>query len=120
MTTSGHREDVADHLPLRPVEFFVLAVLKDGPLHGYGIVQDVARRTDGRIKIRPGNLYRVLDRMLDRGLLETADRRTMRDSDSERRTYHKITPLGRRVVAAEAEILGGMVAGVTGKVFRRT
>jgi DNA-binding PadR family transcriptional regulator len=119
MSARIRSEDIESHLPLRPVEFFVLAVLKDGPRHGYGIVQEVGRRTADRIRIRPGNLYRVLDRMLERGLLEVAERRVVRGLDEERRTYYRITPLGRRVVAAEAEMLGEFVADVTGKAFRQ-
>ena len=44
--------------PLKPAELFVLAALHAAPLHGYGLVQEVATRSQGRIRIRPGNLYR--------------------------------------------------------------
>jgi len=93
--------------PLKPAELFVLAVLRSGPLHGYGIVQDVAVRSQGRIRIRPGNLYRVLDRMLERGLIEVAGHR---GSGEERRTEYRITPLGRKVAQAEARVLAGAIA----------
>jgi DNA-binding PadR family transcriptional regulator len=97
----------------------VLAVLRSGPLHGYGIVQEIASRTDGLVGLRPGNLYRVLDRMLDAGLLEVAERRPARELDDERRTYYRITALGRRVVIAEAELLAPIVADVIGvRTFR--
>ena len=92
--------------PLKPAELFVLAVLRNGPLHGYGLVQEVALLSQGRIRIRPGNLYRVLDRMLERGLLEIDGRRTEGD---ERRTYYRITALGRRVAHAEAQLLAAVV-----------
>ena len=91
---------------MKPAELFVLAVLRAGPLHGYGLVQEVAARTNGRIAIRPGNLYRVLDRMLERGLLEIDGRRTEGD---ERRTYYRITPLGRKVAIEEARLLSAVV-----------
>jgi DNA-binding PadR family transcriptional regulator len=93
--------------PLKPAELFVLAVLRSGRLHGYGIVQDVAVRSQGRIRIRPGNLYRVLDRMLERGLIEVAGQR---GSGEERRTEYRITPLGRKVAQAEARVLAGAIA----------
>jgi DNA-binding PadR family transcriptional regulator len=109
--TSAGR-DVDAHLPLRPGEFFVLAVLRAGPLHGYGIVQEVTARTLGRIRLRPGNLYRVLDRMMERGLVEVAERRPSREDDDERRTYYRCTGLGRRVAVAEAQVLSGLVADV--------
>ena len=104
--------DVDAHLPLRPGEFFVLAVLRSGALHGYGIVQEVAERTQGRIRLRPGNLYRVLDRMMERGLVEVAERRASRERDDERRTYYRCTGLGRRVAEAEAQVLSGLVSDV--------
>jgi DNA-binding PadR family transcriptional regulator len=88
--------------PLKPAELFVLAVLRSGPLHGYGIVQEVSARSGGRLKMRPGNLYRVLDRMLERGLVEVAGTRV---SGEERRTDYRITPLGRKTAQAEAKLL---------------
>jgi DNA-binding PadR family transcriptional regulator len=92
--------------PLKPAELFVLAVLRAGPLHGYGLVQEVAARSRGRIQIRPGNLYRVLDRMLERGLIELYQRASAAD---ERRTYYRITQLGRRVAQEEARLLASVV-----------
>ena len=80
----------------------MLAVLREAPLHGYGIVQEVAARSGGRIQVRPGNLYRVLDRLLDRGLVEVAGNR---GSGDDRRTDYRITPLGRKTAQAEAKLL---------------
>ena len=92
--------------PLKPAELFVLAVLRAGPLHGYGIVQEVASRSQGRIQIRPGNLYRVLDRMLERGLIEVAGQRGAGD---DRRTDYRITSLGWKTAQAEAKVLAGVI-----------
>jgi DNA-binding PadR family transcriptional regulator len=89
--------------PLKPVEFLVLAILKDGPLHGYGIVQEMASRTDGRISPRPGDLYRVLYRLDKKGLLVPDERKA--GCKEERRTCYRITQLGRRVLESEAEFL---------------
>lgn len=106
------RDAKADTQPLKHPEFWVLAALRAAPLHGYGIVQAVAQQTADKVKLRPGNLYRVLDRMLERGLLEVAERRPARELDDERRTYYRITPQGRRALAAEAELLAVVVADV--------
>jgi DNA-binding PadR family transcriptional regulator len=92
--------------PLKPAELFVLAALRAAPLHGYGLVQEVAARSQGRIRIRPGNLYRVLDRLLERGLIEVHERASAED---ERRTYYRMTPLGRRVAQAEAKLLADVI-----------
>src|SRR5947199_9006701 len=94
--------------PLKPAELFVLAVLRNGPLHGYGLVQEVAAMSDGRIRIRPGNLYRVLDRMLEQGFIEVAG------GSDDRRTLYRITPLGRKTALAEAKLLAGVVAELLG------
>jgi len=92
--------------PLKPAELFVLAALHAAPLHGYGLVQEVATRSQGRIRIRPGNLYRVLDRLLERGLIDVHERASAGD---ERRTYYRITYLGRRTAQAEAKLLAGVI-----------
>jgi len=92
--------------PLKPAELFVLAALHAAPLHGYGLVQEVATRSQGRIRIRPGNLYRVLDRLLERGLIDVHERASAGD---ERRTYYRSTSLGRRTAQAEAKLLAGVI-----------
>ena len=97
---------ILDSSTLKPAELFILAVLRGGPLHGYAIVQEVAARSQGRIRIRPGNLYRVLDRMLHRGLIEVAGQRGKGD---DRRTDYRITALGRRTAQAEAKLLANLV-----------
>jgi len=92
---------------LKRIEFLILAVVQTGPLHGYGIVQEISRRTDGRVEVRPGSLYRVLDRLMHRGFLELADSHHPSD---DRRTDYQITKAGEVAVQAEAQLLAG-VAG---------
>lgn len=106
----GGEPDAAErHLPMKPVDFLVLLTLSQGERHGYGIVQDIAQRTEGRIRLVPGNLYSVLQRLESRGLLAETDRRPAPDLDDRRRRYYVITPLGGRVLAAEARRLRGLV-----------
>lgn len=93
--------------PLRPLEFLVLAVLEDGPLHAYGMVQRIGLRTGGAVRVRPGDLYRVLYRLEKRGLLEA----TPGDRE-DRRSYYSLTASGGRVLREEAEMLRRVVAGV--------
>lgn len=109
---SSKRASVDGFLPLRPVEFLVLAVLHDDELHGYGIVQEIARRTAGRVTVKPGNLYRVLDRLMERGLLRESTPRSAPDLGDQRRRYYGITELGIEVVEAEAEVIGAIAAEV--------
>lgn len=96
-------------LPLRPVELQLLLALADEELHGYGLVQEIARRTDGLIRLEPGNLYRVIRRLLQSGLLAESPHRAAPDLADERRRYYGLTPLGGRVLAAELQRLRALV-----------
>ena len=93
--------------PLKQTEFLVLAALYGKPRHGYGIVQEIEGRSGGRVKLRPGDVYRVIYRLRRRGLLDESERRVAEDGD-ERRTYYALTPAGEEVAAAEAEMLAAM------------
>jgi len=99
-------ERIGGMLPLKPVDFLVLLVLERGQRHGYGIVQDVEAETEGAVRLVPGNLYAVLHRLLEAGLLEEAPRR--RGEDERRRNY-RLTGLGRRTLSAEAERMRELV-----------
>jgi len=107
--------DTDRHLPVKPVAFQILLSLADVERHGYGITQDIAGRTSARTRLEPGNLYRFLRTMLDDGLIEESDRRPAPDLDDERRRYYRITPLGRRVAAAEIARLEQVLADAKGK-----
>ena len=102
--------DVDSILPLKPVDFLVLMVLSGDERHGYGIVQDIAQQTDGKIQLVPGNLYSVLRRLLALGVITEAERRPAADLDDVRRRYYTITPMGSQVLAAEAERMRELVA----------
>lgn len=88
--------------PLRIPEYLVLIALADRELHGYGIVQTVAAESAGRVQLVPGNLYVVLRRLAEWGLIAESNRRPAPDLDDERRRYYKLTPAGRRIAAREA------------------
>jgi len=113
------RPDVDRLLPLRPVTFQILLTLAGGERHGYGITQDIAGRTSAKMRLEPGNLYRSLRTMLDDGLIEESERRPAPDLDDERRRYYRITPLGRRVAAAEIARLEAVIADAKAKKWLR-
>ena len=85
---------------LREPAFLILAALAAGPRHGYGIIQEVAVLSDGRLALRPGTLYGALDRLADEGLIEP-DRDEV--VDGRLRRYYRITEPGTGMLAAEAE-----------------
>ena len=97
-----------DLLPLKPDAFYVLLVLLHGERHGYAIIRDAAERSGGRVALQAGALYRLLHRMLDDGLVVEAQRRPAADADDERRRYYRVTPFGRRTIAAEAERMASL------------
>ena len=94
-------------LPLRPVELLILTVLGSGDRHGYAIRKQVLESTQGRVSIEAGNLYRYIRSLEDDGLVGDVPTRSA-DAD-ERRIYYRLTPLGRRVLAAELERLRVLV-----------
>ena len=91
------------------IEFHVLLALADGPRHGYGIMQDVARQTNDALQLGPGTLYGCLKLMLAAGLVEESEERRDPELDDERRRYYRMTPLGRNTVRAEAGRLASAV-----------
>jgi DNA-binding PadR family transcriptional regulator len=96
-------------MTLRPIEFHVLLALAGEDLHGYAILQEVSRLTDGDLEIEPGTLYRALHRMLRDGWVVESTRRPAADVDDERRRYYRLTPLGRRAAMAEADRLSRLL-----------
>ena len=98
--------DVERFLPLTPVVLEIAMALAAGERHGYDIMQDVERRTAGRIVLHPGTLYRALARLLEQEFIEELEERRDRD---ERRRYYRLTPLGRAVARAEVERLADQV-----------
>jgi DNA-binding PadR family transcriptional regulator len=95
---------IAQHLPLRRVEFHILLSLAASERHGYGIIQDIEARGETSIPDL-GTMYRALARMLEAGLIEAASRRPGPDTGDERRNYYRITTVGLRVARAEARRL---------------
>ena len=70
-------------------------------MHGYAIMAEVKRTTEGRVKMGPGTLYGTIKRLLDGKLVEESDRRPDPNNDDERRRYYRLTDLGGKVMTAE-------------------
>lgn len=96
-------------LPLPEAAFYILVSLAEEDRHGYAIIQDVAARTRGMLKLSPGTLYRSIQRMLEQGLLVETRERPAPEQDDERRRYYRITPHGEAVARAQARRLQQMV-----------
>ena len=115
-------EEPQESLPLAPAAFQILVALADQDRHGYAIMQDVAARTDGRMKLSPGTLYGSIKRMLEEGLIVELDERPDPDHDDERRRYYRLTRFGRAVAQAEADRLTTLLrqARAVGLTSRRS
>ena len=108
MTEPARRQKRVE--PLRDSEFHILLALADGDRHGYGIMQEVAVRSQGTIRLGPGTLYGAIKRMLAGGLIEESARRPAAQNDDERRRcYYRLTKMGRNVAEKEARRLVELV-----------
>jgi DNA-binding PadR family transcriptional regulator len=96
-------------LPLPPATFQILLAVAEEPRHGYAIMQDVAERTGGEIRLGAGTLYRAIQRMLEQGLVTEVRQRPAAELDDERRRYYRITPFGLEVARAEARRLAQLL-----------
>ena len=106
MTPRPAPDDPDALLPLRPVELLLLTMLAAGDRHGYGLRQDVLDHTGGKIALEAGSLYRHIRRLEDSRLVAEAGTRAQED---ERRIYYRLTPFGRKVLAAELLRLRALV-----------
>ncbi len=107
--TPGRAQPVPDDaLPLRPVETLILTMLTAGDRHGYGLRQDILDHTGGSLALEAGNLYRHIHRLEAAGCLAESGHRPAGHGD-ERRIYYRLTPAGRKVLAAEMLRLRALV-----------
>ena len=101
--------DAESFLPVAPAMFHILVAVADRERHGYAIMQDVAARTDGKLRLSPGTLYGSIKRMLQDGLIEELDERPDAEHDDTRRRYYRITAFGREVAMAESARLAKLL-----------
>jgi DNA-binding PadR family transcriptional regulator len=90
-------------LPLSPHQFHILLALTDRDRHGYGVMQEVARRTGGDLQLGTGTLYTAIARLVELGLIGDSGRQ------DERRHYYHMLPLGHAVLQAETRRLEQLV-----------
>jgi len=110
--------DPASFLPLTPAIAHILLAVADQERHGYAIMQEVERITDGAVRMGPGTLYGTIKRMSSAGLIEEIDERPDPKDDDERRRYYRATPLGRRVLEEETARMASLVATARAKRVR--
>jgi DNA-binding PadR family transcriptional regulator len=114
----SRRPDPRDFLPLTPAIAHILLALADEDRHGYAIMQEIERMTDGAVRMGPGTLYGTIKRMLASRLIEEVDERPGARTDDERRRYYRATALGAAVLAAETERLSALLGAARAKRVR--
>jgi DNA-binding PadR family transcriptional regulator len=103
--------DIEERAPLSTAAFQILLALADGDRHGYGVMQEIEQRTEGRVRLGPGTLYGALKRMLDDGWVEELEG----DDGDERRRYYHLTATGRQIARQEAQRLAELVVAAQAK-----
>lgn len=96
--------------PLSPNAFHILLALADQDLHGLAIMNEVLERTDGRLRLWPGILYRTLRQLEHDGFVVEVGAPPDAEPGGGRPRFFRITPPGRRACAAEAARLASFVA----------
>lgn len=99
--------------PLRPADLHLLLALAEEERHGYALVQAIEAATGGLIRLDPGNLYRVIKRLLASGMVAESERRGSAEPGEERRRYYRLTPLGRKALAFELRRLEALLRPAT-------
>ena len=106
---SSSKASAESFLPLKSVVFHILLALAEEESHGYGVIQNVRERSQGRIQLETGPFYRHLRKLMGDSLVEESTNRPV-DADSRRGAYYRLTELGTDVVTVEGRRLAGLVA----------
>jgi DNA-binding PadR family transcriptional regulator len=108
MTTTTARPDATP--PLSRVAMYILLAIGPEERHGYAIMHEVRRITDGAVRLGPGAIYTTIKRLLGDGFIEESDERPDPEVDDQRRRYYRLTALGRSVAASEVRRLEALVS----------
>jgi DNA-binding PadR family transcriptional regulator len=100
-------ENLSTFLPLSPATLHILLSLAADDLHGYAIMQEVARQSEGRYNLSPGTLYDNLQKLVGNGFVRELGQRP--GDEDPRRRYYRLTPRGRDVLSAEIDRLEGVI-----------
>src|SRR5258706_8580164 len=101
--------DVMRLLPLTPAVFFILFALADGDKHGYAIMQETTKLSEGRFRMGPGTLYTTIQRLLELSLIEEVWEMNDGDKRESRRRYYRLTRQGRTLLDLEINRMGAVL-----------
>lgn len=96
--------DLDNNAPLTEAIFYILLSVRT-PNHGYGIIQDVSKMTDGRVTLGPGTLYGAINSMLSKGWV----RLYSEDTESRKKKEYLLTGIGKQVFVNEVKRLSELI-----------
>ncbi len=99
-----------DRSTLTTAALHILVAIGPDERHGYAIMAEVERITNGALRLAPGTLYTTIKRLLAAGLIEETGERPDAHLDDQRRRYYRVTPAGRAIVATEVRRLEALVS----------
>jgi len=99
-------DEVLRLIPLTPAVFFILFALADGEKHGYAIMQQTNKLSEGRFRMGPGTLYTTIQRLLEFSLIEELNDPDSKDS---RRRYYRLTRHGKALLDLEINRMGAVL-----------
>ena len=106
-----------NQLTVTPSVLHILVALADGPMHGYAIMREVERISEGKVRMGPGTLYGGVKKLLVSGWIEEVEARRGSGKDDERRRYYRLTGLGTRVLNSEVNRMRTLLRLARGKKF---
>ena len=109
------RENIQNSIPMTETTFFILLSLAPGPGHGYAIMKDVQKLSQGRVTLSTGTLYGALKRLLEQGWIERVDDPAAAENGRERKAY-RLTNLGQAALDGEVERLNALLAAAGQRV----
>ena len=90
-------------------ELLILSLVEDRPRHGYDIGKLIETRSKGALKFNVASLYPLLYRLEKRGWIQG---RWVEKAGQRRRRYYKLTPDGKKVLAAQRRGWRGFVEAI--------
>jgi PadR family transcriptional regulator PadR len=92
------------------VDGLILAVLADGPCHGYAVIEELRRRSDGVLDFPEGTIYPALYKL--EAARAVASSWTV--AEGRRRRMYRLTAAGRRELTRAREDWDTLARAMTG------
>jgi DNA-binding PadR family transcriptional regulator len=109
-------DDLQKLIPLTPAVFHVLLALSAGPMHGYAIMLETKKLSEGSFRMGPATLYSTIQRLVALHLIDETPGVSEEDS---RRRYYELTGAGRHLLEAEVSRMNAAVRKANARLTKR-